>query len=74
MTLVARTSWTSGDAASGPTVSTYRSVSFRVRCPQYANAAGVVSRAANTTQTTAAIERPREGWSTGRVSALSFSD
>src|SRR5436190_19904672 len=62
------TSWTSGDSTRGPTVSTYRSASFSVRCPQYATAAGVVSSAASTRQVTAAIERPREGRCGGAVS------
>ena len=63
VTFVAMASCTSGECTSGPTVSTYRWVSFSVRWPQYATAAGVVSSAASTTQTTTAIERPLDGLS-----------
>ena len=56
VTLVAMTSCTSGELTSGATVSTYRWVSLSVRWPQYATAAGVVSRPASTTQMTAAID------------------
>ena len=51
-------------------MSTYRSLSFSVRWPQYATAAGVVSSAANTTQITAAIVRPRGGRCGGAVSPV----
>ena len=34
VTLVAMTSWTSGELTSGSTVSTYLWVSLSVRCPQ----------------------------------------
>ena len=36
-------------------------MSFSVRCPQYATAAGVVSSAASTKQMTAATDRPLDG-------------
>ncbi len=60
VTWVAIAAWTSGESTSGPTVSTYRWVSLRVRCPQKAMPAGVVSRMASVRQTTAAMPRPRE--------------
>ena len=68
--VVAIASCTSGESTSGPTVSTYRCASFSVRCPQYAIAAGVVNNAANTTQTTAAIDRPRPGRSATPVVSM----
>ena len=58
VTVVAMASCTSGEFTRGPTVSRYRCASFSVRWPQNATRAGVVSSTANTTQTTAPIDRP----------------